>query len=123
MMGVWLLSFSSTGGVSLPSKVGSSNGPDEQDIIQALSHFEEQNKCRIIVTIRSCGLTEAAGIWYEAKAISRPSAGVVPVLLASVQLSCGSLNAQTTAQAIFNLLYQLDFEIAAMEWRRIKPKS
>lgn len=90
------------------------------DWIQALNEFENVNRCRIIVTIRSCGLNGEAGIWYEAKAITKPTAGVVPVLLACVQLSCGSLNARTTEQAIFNLLYMIDGELAQKEFEKLK---
>jgi hypothetical protein len=104
------------GALPLALSRDTSNGPDSQDWIQALNAFETSNRCRVIVTIRSCGLQGESGVWYEAKAITQPSAGVVPALLASVQLSCGSLNSRTTAQAIFNLLYQLDYELGAREF-------
>lgn len=111
------------GVLSLASSRETSNGPDMRDTAQALNSFEESNNVRIIVTIRSCGLSDGGNMWYEAKAITRPSAGVVPALLASVQLSCGALNIKTMDAAIMNLLYQLDFELAAKEWASVKQKS
>lgn len=78
--------------------------------------FEKQNSCRIVVTTRSCQNTERPDLWFEAKAISLATAGVVPVLLASAQCSCGQANLQTMAAAILKLLYALDFQLAQAEF-------
>lgn len=98
----------------------SSNSPDVRDITSALYEFEKQNSCRIILTIRSCGSQGGEGIWYEAKAVSLPSAGAVPALLASAQLSCGQANTVTVWGAVIRLLYMIDAELAEKEFSMLK---
>lgn len=93
------------------------NGPDLMDVITALNSFEQINKVRVIVSIRSCGEPESPGIWWEAKAVELEPTRGVRKLLASVQLSCAALNIKTMSAAMFNLIYQLDYELAEREFR------
>src|SRR5436853_1221222 len=94
----------------------SSNSPDLKDVITALHSFEQLNKCRIILTIRSCGQNREESIWWEAKAVGQRGSETVPKLLASAQLSCGEANVTTMGSAILKLLYMLDFQLAEAEF-------
>lgn len=101
---------------SLASSRDTLNGPDVQDVASALVHFEEQNQCRVILTIRSCGHGDVASVWWEAKAVSQPGGSQVPKLLACAQLSCGQLNLKRMSAATLSLLYMLDYELAKAEF-------
>lgn len=65
--------------------------------------------------MRSCNDTNMPDVWFEAKALSRPRADAVPVLLASSQLSCGAARLKTMEAVVFRLLYAIDFQLAEAE--------
>lgn len=92
-------------------------------MITALHSFEQSTQSRIILTIRSCGLNEHGGIWWEAKAIEKTDGSTVPRLLASAQLSCAEANTRTMEAAILKLMYALDFQLAELEWRSAETKG
>lgn len=92
------------------------NGPDLQDCVEAWKAFEEQNQVRVVMTLRSTNAPESRDLWLEGKCLSMSTAGVVPVLLVSAQLTNLLTRHKTMAAAVFGLLYALDFQLAESEW-------
>lgn len=104
----------------MASSRGTSNGVDWKDIALAVVAFEEQCRCRFILTMRSCPDATEPDLWWEAKAVGIEGASVVPVLLASAQCRCGQEQYRTMEAAILFLLYQLDFQLGEREWAKTR---
>ena len=108
----------------MAANIGSSNGPDLRDIAAALLAFEEQNTCRLVMTLRTMPPPATPDIWLEGKALSLPQLGQVPRLLASASVTCLAISHKSMDTAVFRLLYALDFELAQREFDTVrKPKA
>jgi hypothetical protein len=99
----------------LASSRPSSHGVDWKDIADALRAFQEQNSVIItigIVTVDQKGLPD---LIVDAQAWEKQAKPTDPVLLASANARCSALNVRTLEAACFQLLYQLDSQLALRE--------
>ena len=103
----------------MASSRGTSNGPDVRDCAEALRAFEEQNRVRIVITVRPCRGQEAADFWLEGKALSEHDVSGVRTLLAFASVKCLGSRHTTMDSAVLALLYQLDFQLAEKEFASV----
>lgn len=90
--------------------------PDVKDTASALSAFEEQNKIRIVTTLRSALHQGQPDLWLEGKALSERSENGDRTLLAFASVRCLAMNHKHLDTALLALLYALDFQLAEKEW-------
>jgi len=107
----------------LASSRGTSSGPDALDSATALQAFQDQNKVRIVVTLRLVANGGPPDFWLEGKALSQVSADGVRSLLAFASVKCLGSRHQTTDAALLALLYALDFQLAEKEFDMVKKKA
>jgi hypothetical protein len=104
----------------LPSSRATSNGPDATDFAEALRAFQDQNRVRIVITVRAVAAGGTADFWLDGKALSEVSADGVRSLLAFASVKCLGSRHRTTDAALLALLYALDFQLAENEFAKVK---
>lgn len=102
----------------LASSRGSLNAPDAKDTAEIIRSFEEQNRVRVVITLRPTRGTDKVDFWLEGKILSEHDANGVRSLLAFASVQCLASNHKTTDAAILALLYALDFQLAEGEFRK-----
>ena len=93
------------------------------DVTMALSAFEVINSCRITMEVRILRPVDDACLEWEAHAWTIPDPSLDQLLLASTRLKLGSSDRRTADAVMFQLMYDLDAELARKEFEVIPPKK
>lgn len=104
-----------TGGVKLAQSRGSSNSPDEVDIVAVMEAFEQMNSVILTLTGRVVRSGGRVGLKLEIQAHnSRLVVGEAPSL-ACASVTVGYLGRPPIGAAILQALYAVDAELARTE--------
>lgn len=94
-----------------------------QDVYATMEAFEEMNQILVEITLTLRDGDGRRGPWILASAFTRPAAGAVPALLASVQCRCTTMDYASLDTAAFRVLYMLDASLDSLERERDPKKS
>lgn len=93
------------------------NGPDVMDVVMVMVAFEAINNCRVSLRMGVVTDGQESVMSFQAEAWPRyPESGEV-LPLASVKWQAGSTERRTMDALIMQLMYKLDAEMAAGEFR------
>lgn len=101
---------------------GSSNGPDWRDVITAVQELEEAES----VAVEMCGIVEMGRNYpqwrWTAHCYRAGEDSVVRAPLASASVTCSATSHADTDAALLALVYALDFQLAANEYKKAAEK-
>lgn len=107
----------------LASKHLSLRTGDIADAIIALWDFEKENQVSLVYQIETIFPNGKPDLLITLKAFTIVDAPVVPVLLASVSVTCLSTNLKTLGAALTHALYAMDFQLVVHEFGGNKKES
>ena len=105
----------------MASSRGTSNGPDWLDLAELIAAFEEQNGVRVSLRMGlvtrgiASDLTVVGEVWDR----NQESGEAKP--LASQTVLCRRERFRTMEGLFTFLMYQLDFQLAELEWAKSRP--
>lgn len=123
MIGVWPFCICTNGGVPLGSNHALSNGNEPEEVTDLIAAFEQQNQCRIILTVFLQLHKGYMDCQWRAQAVSTKDHEQLPnpVVLANVAVWAGDY--KTLMAVVSRLLYALDFQLALNEFESAGHKK
>ena len=100
----------------------SKNTPDIVDVAEALTAFEDLNKCQLSLCMRSIHKAGLPALELEMIAWQTGGERSEASRLASVKLIAGWTDRRPMDALIFQLMYALDAEFARVEMGSAEPK-
>lgn len=101
---------------------GSQSGIGVVDVAGILEAFETINECHIMITFERKKYGSTVELQANAVAFERKEERQVAKPLASVSVRCLGTRLKTMEAVLSQLLYMLDGQLAAEEFRNLEPK-
>jgi hypothetical protein len=106
----------------LGSKASLSNGNEPQELTDMLSAFEKLN--RVVITIHSNTVKKNGrfDLIVVANAVPEGAANMAAQFLGSASALCWGSEFKNLMGLYTSLLYKLDFQLAELEWGKVKTQ-
>jgi hypothetical protein len=106
----------------LGSKQALSNGNEPEELTAMLCAFEKSNKVVISIHANTVLRKEKADTLYVANAMPEEGEGTAAKYLGSASALCWGSEYKNLVGLFTSLLYKLDFQLAELEWGKVRER-